>query len=73
MGSHPTLDPVPTRPPDTSHQQHRDTRDGRDELLEHLQTPAAWGATSSATGPSTRLPTASAVTWTPATATTTPA
>ena len=43
MGSHPTLDPVPTRPPDTGHQQHRDTRDGRDELLEHLQTPAAWG------------------------------
>jgi hypothetical protein len=43
MGSQPTLDPVPTRPPDTGHQQHRDTRDGRDELLEHLQTPAAWG------------------------------
>ena len=43
MGSPPTLEPVPTRPPDTGHQQHHDTRDGRDELLEHLQTPAAWG------------------------------
>jgi hypothetical protein len=43
MGSQPTLDPAPTKPPDTSHQQYRDTRDGRDELLEHLQTPAAWG------------------------------
>jgi hypothetical protein len=43
MGSPPTLDPAPTRPPDTGHQQYRDTRDGRDELLEHLQTPAARG------------------------------
>ena len=43
MGSQPTLDPAPTRPPDTGHQQHRDTRDGQDELLEHLQTPAARG------------------------------
>jgi hypothetical protein len=43
MGSHPTLDPAPTKPPDTGHQQHRDTLNGRDELLEHLQTPAARG------------------------------
>jgi hypothetical protein len=43
MGSQPTLDPAPTRPPDTGHQQHRDTQNGRDELLEHLQTPAARG------------------------------
>jgi hypothetical protein len=43
MGSQPTLDPAPTRPPDTGQQQHRDTLNGRDELLEHLQTPAARG------------------------------
>ena len=43
MGSQPTLDPAPTRPPDPSHQQHRDTLEGRAELLEHLQTPATWG------------------------------
>jgi hypothetical protein len=43
MGSQPTLDPAPTRPPDTGHQRHRDTLEGRAELLEHLQTPAAWG------------------------------
>jgi hypothetical protein len=43
MGSQPTLDPAPTRPPDTGHQQHRDTQNGRAELLEHLQTPAARG------------------------------
>ena len=43
MGSQPTLDPAPTRPPDTSQQQHRDTLEGRAELLEHLQTPAAGG------------------------------
>ena len=43
MGSQPTLDPAPTKPPDTGHQQHRDTQNGRDELLEHLQTPAARG------------------------------
>jgi hypothetical protein len=43
MGSQPTLDPAPTRPPDTSQQQHRDTLEGRVELLEHLQTPAAGG------------------------------
>jgi hypothetical protein len=43
MSSQPTLDPTPTRPPDTSHQQHRDTLEGRAELLEHLQTPAARG------------------------------
>jgi hypothetical protein len=43
MGSPPTLDPAPTRPPDTGHQQHRDTQNGRDELLDHLQTPAARG------------------------------
>ena len=43
MGGQPTLDPAPTRPPDTGHQQHRGTQNGRDELLEHLQTPAARG------------------------------
>jgi hypothetical protein len=43
MGSQPTLDPAPTRPPDTDQQQHRDTPNGQDELLEHLQTPAASG------------------------------
>jgi hypothetical protein len=43
MSSQPTLDPAPTRPPDTGHQQHRDTLEGRAELLDHLQTPAARG------------------------------
>jgi hypothetical protein len=43
MGSQPTLDPAPTKPPDTGHQQQRDTQNGRAELLEHLQTPAARG------------------------------
>jgi hypothetical protein len=43
MGSQPTLDPAPTRPPDTGQERHRDTQNGRDELLEHLQTPAARG------------------------------
>ena len=39
MGSHPTLDPAPTRPPATN----RHVPDSGDELLEHLQTPAAFG------------------------------
>jgi hypothetical protein len=39
MGSQPTLDPTPTRPPATD----RHLPDDRVELLEHLQTPAAWG------------------------------
>jgi hypothetical protein len=39
MGSPPTLDPTPTRPPDTD--RHRP--DDRVELLAHLQTPAASG------------------------------
>jgi hypothetical protein len=39
MGSQPTLDPAPSRPPDTD----RHDLEGRGELLEHLQTPAAWG------------------------------
>jgi hypothetical protein len=43
MGSQPTLDPAPTRPPDTGQQQHPDAVEGRTELLEHLQTPAAFG------------------------------
>jgi hypothetical protein len=43
MGSQSTLDPAPTKPPDTGHQQHRDTQNGQDELLDHLQTPAARG------------------------------
>jgi hypothetical protein len=43
MGRQPTLDPAPTKPPDTGHQQQRDTQNGQDELLNHLQTPAARG------------------------------
>jgi hypothetical protein len=39
MGSPPTLDPGPTRPPDPN----RDAVPGDRELLEHLQTPAAVG------------------------------
>jgi hypothetical protein len=39
MGSPPTLDPGPTRPPDP----HRQAVTGDEELLEHLQTPAAFG------------------------------
>jgi 1,4-alpha-glucan branching enzyme len=39
MGSPPTLDPTPTRPPTTD--RHRP--DDRAQLLAHLQTPAAFG------------------------------
>ena len=39
MGSPPTLDPTPTRPPATD----RDAVAGDGKLLEHLQTPAAFG------------------------------
>jgi hypothetical protein len=39
MGSPPTLDPAPNRPPDPTRQAVAD--DG--ELLEHLQTPVAFG------------------------------
>jgi hypothetical protein len=39
MGSPPTLDPTPTRPPDPN----RHPTDGRDGLLDHLQTPAILG------------------------------
>jgi hypothetical protein len=39
MGSPPTLDPAPTRPPDPN----RQAVAGDSELLEHLQTPAAVG------------------------------
>jgi hypothetical protein len=39
MGSPPTLDPSPTGPPDP----HRHAVAGDGELLEHLQTPAAFG------------------------------
>ena len=39
MGSQPTLDPTPTRPPDPD----RHVPGSGDELLEHLQTPAAFG------------------------------
>jgi hypothetical protein len=42
MGSQPTLNPAPTRPPDAT-DPDRDTLEGRAELLAHLQTPAAWG------------------------------
>ena len=50
MGSQPTLDPAPTRPPDTD----RDAVAGRAELLEHLQTPAAFGGHEFGDCPSTR-------------------
>jgi hypothetical protein len=40
MGSQPTLDPAPTKPPDSP---GREALEGRAELLEHLQAPAAWG------------------------------
>ena len=40
MGSQPTLDPAPTKPPDSP---ERDPLEGRAELLDHLQAPAAWG------------------------------
>jgi hypothetical protein len=43
MGSPPTLDPAPTRPPGTTQEQHRDPQHDHAELLAHLQTPAAWG------------------------------
>jgi hypothetical protein len=39
MGSPPTLDPGSTRPPDP----YRHAVAGDGELLEHLQTPAAFG------------------------------
>jgi hypothetical protein len=39
MGSQPTLEPTPTRPPDPD----RHLPDSGMELLEHLQTPAAFG------------------------------
>jgi hypothetical protein len=39
MGSPPTLDPGPTRPPATD----RDAVVGDGDMLEHLQTPAAFG------------------------------
>src|SRR5512132_4422664 len=39
MGSPPTLDPSPTRPPDPTRQAIADDN----ELLEHLQSPAAFG------------------------------
>jgi len=62
MGSQPTLDPAPTRPPDTGPLQHPDAVEGRAELLEHLQTPPPPAVMSSATGPSSRSPAASAAT-----------
>jgi hypothetical protein len=39
MGSPPTLDPTPSQPPATN----RHPTEGRDGLLEHLQTPAILG------------------------------
>jgi hypothetical protein len=39
MGSQPTLEPTPTRPPDPT----RQAVASDEELLEHLQTPAAFG------------------------------
>jgi hypothetical protein len=44
MGSPPTLDPALIRLPEIDQEQHRDAlEEGRAELLEHLQTPAALG------------------------------
>jgi Single-strand binding protein family len=43
MGSQPTLDPAPTRPPATDQEQHPDPLEDRAALLHHLQTPAAFG------------------------------
>jgi hypothetical protein len=44
MGSSPTLDPTWSRRPDLDRpDQDRQVRDGHEELLQHLQTPAAWG------------------------------
>jgi hypothetical protein len=47
MGSPPTLDPDPTRPPDS----HRQAATGDGELVEHLQTPAAVGGHEFGTWP----------------------
>ena len=44
MGSPPTLDPTPSHPPDLDQpDQDPAVADGHEELLAHLQTPAAWG------------------------------
>ena len=44
MGSQPTLDPTPTQLPDLDQpDQDRETAEDHEELLDHLQTPAAWG------------------------------
>jgi hypothetical protein len=51
MGSPPTLDPAPTRPPATDQQQHRDPQEDRAQLLAHLQTPAARGGHESGDWP----------------------
>jgi hypothetical protein len=42
MGSRPTLDPAPTRPP-TPPDPDQDTLDSQEELLEHLCAPATGG------------------------------
>ena len=73
MGSQPTLDPAPTRPPDTGQEQHRDPRTAKTSCWTTCRPQPPGAATSSATGPSTRSQAASAATWPPATATTTPA
>jgi hypothetical protein len=52
MGSPPTLDPGPTRPPDP----HRQAVAGDGELLEHLQTPAAYGGHEFADWPVDQIP-----------------
>ena len=68
MGSHPTLDPAPTRRPASD----RQLPDSGDELLEHLQSPAAIGGMSSAASQSSRSSTASVATSPPCTTSTTP-
>jgi hypothetical protein len=43
MGSQETLDPAPTRPPDTNQEQDPAPLEDRAALLDHLQTPAVRG------------------------------
>jgi hypothetical protein len=43
MGSPPTLDPTWSRQPDLDRHEDRQLQEGHPELLDHLQTPAAFG------------------------------
>jgi hypothetical protein len=68
MGSPSTLDPTRSRPPDLD-----PALEGRAELLEHLQTPAAFGGHEFGDWPVDQIANGLPVAWTPATATITPA